>query len=114
MNGNFAIAESLFIIDSTFLLERSHNGFLGAPLSQDSSGGDATMLFGFARDLLRLRKQLGIRKALIVIGNDQPRLPESLISDAIDFLQLLRVPVLHVEVSAQEMSVLLLWSAAPG
>ena len=97
VNGNFAIAESLFVIDSTFLLERSHNIFLGAPLLQDSNGRDTTMLFGFARDLLRLRKQLGMRKALVVIGNDRPRLPESLISDAVDFLARLRVPVLNAE-----------------
>jgi len=97
VNGNCTMAESLFVIDSTFLLERSHNAFLGAPLLQDSHGRDTTMLFGFARDLLRLRKQLGIRKALIVICNDRPRLPESLISDAVDFLKRLRVPVLHAE-----------------
>ena len=113
-NGNFAIAETLFVIDSTFLLERSNDAFLGAPLLQDSSGRDTTMLFGFARDLLRLRKQLGIRNALIVIGNDQPRLPESLISHVVDFLQLLRVPVLHAE-GVCAGNVCAVWrSAAPG
>lgn len=70
MNGNCAMAESLFVIDSTFLLETSRNGFHGAPLLQNSSGCDTTLLFGFARDLLRLRKQLGMRKALVVIGDD--------------------------------------------
>src|SRR6266478_8478476 len=82
------MADSLFVIDSTFLLEASRNSFHGAPLLQDSSGRDTTMLFGFARDLLRLRKQLGMRKALVVIGDDGPCLPDSLISDAIDFLAL--------------------------
>jgi DNA polymerase I len=90
------MADSLFVIDSTFLLETSHNTFRGAPLLQDSSARDTTMLFGFARDLLRLRKQLGMRKALIVIG-DEPCLPDSLISDAIGFLKRLRVPVLYAK-----------------
>ena len=81
------MADSLFVIDSTFLLETSRNSFHGAPLLQDSSGRDSTMLFGFARDLLHLRKQLGIRKALVVIGDDGPCPPDSLVSDAIDFLK---------------------------
>jgi DNA polymerase-1 len=91
------MADSLFVIDSTFLLETSRNSFHGAPLLHDSSGRDSTMLFGFARDLLRLRKQLGMRKALIVVGDDRPCLAGSLVSDAIDFLKRLRVPVLYVK-----------------
>ncbi len=91
------MADSLFVIDSTFLLETSRNTFHGAPLLQDSSGRDTTMLFGFARDLLRLRKQLGMRKSLIVIGDDGPCLPDLLISDAIDFLKRLRVPALYAK-----------------
>jgi DNA polymerase-1 len=87
------MAESLFVIDSTFLLEASRNTFRGAPLLQDSSGRDTTMLFGFARDLLRMRQRVGMRRALIVIG-DEPCLPDSLISDVIGFLKRLRVPVL--------------------
>ena len=90
------MAESLFVIDSTFLLETSRNTFRGAPLLQDSSGRDTTMLFGFARDLLRMRQRVGMRRALIVIG-DEPCLPDSLISDAIGFLKQLRVPVLYAK-----------------
>jgi DNA polymerase-1 len=55
------------------------------------------MLFGFARDLLRLRKQLGMRKALILFGDAGSCLPGSLVSDAIDFLKRLRVPVLYAK-----------------
>jgi len=90
------MTDNLFVIDSTFLLETSHNTFRGAPLLQDSSGRDTTMLFGFARDLLRLRKQLGMRKALIVIG-DEPCLRDALISDAVGFLKRLHVPVLYAK-----------------
>jgi len=91
------MADTLFVIDCTFLLAASRKSFHGAPLLRDSSGRDTTMLFGFARDLLRLRKQLGMRKALVVIGGDGPSLPDSLISDAMDFLKRLRVPVLYAK-----------------
>jgi hypothetical protein len=89
--------DSLFVIDSTFLLETTRSTFHGAPLLCDSNGRDTTMLFGFARDLLRLRTQLGMRKALVVIGGDGPCLPDSLVSNAIDFLKRLRVPVLSAK-----------------
>ncbi|SRR6266567_1789942 len=91
------MADSLFVIDSRFLLETSHNTFHGAPLLQDSRDRDTTMLFGFARDLLRLRKQLGMRKALILFDDAGSCLPGSLVSDAIDFLKRLRVPVLDAK-----------------
>ena len=91
------MADSLFVIDSTFLLETSHNTLLGAPLVHGSSGRDTTMLFRVARDLLRLRKQLGMRKALIVIGDTESRVPGPLVSDTIDFLKRLRVPVLYAK-----------------
>ena len=114
MNGSCAMADSLFVIDSTFLLDTSRNSFRGAPLLQDPSGRDTTLLFGFTRDLLRLRKQLGMRKALIIIGDARPRLPDSFISDAIEFLKRLRVPFLYAK-GIRVGDVLLLWlSAAPG
>src|SRR3984893_1640062 len=91
------MADSLFLIDSRFLLETSHNTFHGAPLLQDSRGRDTTMLFGFAFDLLRLRKQLGMRKALILFGDAGSCLPGSLASDAIDFVKRLRIPVLYAK-----------------
>ncbi len=111
------MADSLFVIDSTFLLETSNSTFHGAPLLHDTSGRDTTMLFGFARDLLRLRKQLGMRKALIVIGDTGSRVPGPLVSETIDLLKRLRVPVLYARrrVCEWEISVLL-WrrTALPG
>ena len=91
------MADSLYVIDSTFLLETSHSTFHGAPLLHDLSGHDTTMLFGFARDLLRLRKQLGMRRALIVIGDTGSCVPEPLVSDTMDLLKRLRVPVLYTK-----------------
>src|ERR1700730_11665988 len=91
------MADSVFVIDATFLLQASRNSFHSAPLLHDLSGRDTTILFGFARDLLRLRKQLGMLKALVVIGIQIDALPDSLISDAIDFLKRLRVSVLYAK-----------------
>jgi len=55
------------------------------------------MLFGFARDLLRLRTQLGIRQTLVVIADDQSCSPQSFVPDAIRFLKLLGVPTVYVK-----------------
>lgn len=90
-------ADNLYLIDSTFLFERSRDTFHGAPLLGNSDGQDTTMLFGFARGLLRLRKELGIRHTLVVIGDGQACLPESFVPDAIRLLTLLRVPVVYVK-----------------
>jgi DNA polymerase-1 len=47
--------------------------------------------------LLRLRKQLGMRRALVVIGDAESCVPESLVPDTMDFLKRLRVPVLYAK-----------------
>lgn len=86
---------TLFVIDATFLLEATRKTFHGAPLLKDANGHDTTMLFGFVRDLFRLRNRLGARNALAVVGNDRTDLPEPVLADVIDFLQRLRVPVVQ-------------------
>ena len=45
--------ENSFLIDATFIVERTHKTFLGAPLLMDQ-GKDRTFTFGFAREILRL------------------------------------------------------------
>jgi len=90
---------TLFVIDATFLLEATRKTFHGAPLLKDANGHDTTMLFGFARDLFRLRNRLGARNGLVVVGNDRTDLPETVLADVIDFLQRLRVPVVQSNVA---------------
>ncbi len=85
----------LFAIDATFLLEATHRTLHGAPLLKDSNGHDSTMLFGFARDIIRLRSWLGARNALVIVGNDRTALPATALADVIDFLQRLHVPVVQ-------------------
>ena len=86
---------TLFVIDATFLLEATRKTFHGAPLLRDVTGHDTTMLFGFARDLFRLRTRLGARNGLVVVGDDRTDLPETVLTDVIDFLQRLHVPVVQ-------------------
>jgi hypothetical protein len=58
------------IIDLSFLLESSERSFYGAPLILGTQGEDNTVLYGVARDLLRLRKGVGIGRAIVVIGRE--------------------------------------------
>lgn len=87
--------KALFVIDTTFLLEATRKTFHHAPLLRDINGHDTTMLFGFARDLFRLRTRLGARNSLVVVGDDRTDLPETVLNDVIDFLQRLHVPVVQ-------------------
>ena len=58
------------VIDPTFLLESSEKSFYGAPLFCGPQGEDNTVLYGVTRDLLRLRKSVGIANGIIVIGKE--------------------------------------------
>jgi 3'-5' exonuclease len=58
------------IIDLSFLLESSEQSFYGAPLILGTQGEDNTVLYGVARELLRLRKGVGIGRAIVVIGRE--------------------------------------------
>jgi hypothetical protein len=61
--------ESRFLIDTLFIFERTYKTFFGTPLlTVDRS--DHTLTYGFVRDLLRLRRKLGIRTAVLIIGKD--------------------------------------------
>jgi hypothetical protein len=59
-----------FLIDTTFLLQASEAAFFGARLLVDKGGFDHTRTYGVTRDLLRLRRKLGIRNALVVVGEE--------------------------------------------
>ena len=58
-----------FLIDATFIVERIHKGFFGAPLLM-GEGRDHTFSFGCLRDFLRLRRKLGITAGLLIIGKE--------------------------------------------
>jgi len=84
-----------FLIDTAFLIESTHKSFFGAPLLT-SHGEDHTFVFGFARDFLRMRRRLGIRDGMLVIGKESHSLTsEQHNDDVITFLQRLEIPYLH-------------------
>ncbi|MDX2444793.1 MAG: DNA polymerase [Bacteroidales bacterium] len=59
----------LFFIDSTFILKSTYETFLGCPLLT-FDGKNNTFLYGFLRNLLRLRTRLGINKLLVAFGKE--------------------------------------------
>ena len=61
--------KSRFLIDATFIMERAYKSFLGAPLIV-VDGKDHTFTFGFMRDFLRLRRNLGITAGIVIFGKE--------------------------------------------
>jgi len=88
--------DDLFLVDLAFLLEASQKSFYGAPLLPGPQGEDYTVLYGVTRDLLRLRKLVGIRNAVIVIGGDSYKVSTPVnIDKLLFFLGKLRATIVH-------------------
>jgi len=88
--------DSVVLVDLTFVLEASERSFYGAPIFLGPEGKDNTVLYGVARDLLRLRKCLGIRNAVVVIGSDANKASsEANVRNAVRFLSRLRTAVVY-------------------
>lgn len=62
------VAARSFLIDATFLLEDAEKAFLGVAAIVDSHGRNNSVVYGAVRDMLRLRRTLGIVRGAIVIG----------------------------------------------
>ena len=87
--------ENVFLIDATFIIERTHKTFLGTPLLM-VQGIDSTFTFGFAREFLRLRNTLGIRAGVLVIGkNSRLIASDKNIQDLVEFFRTLDIPCVH-------------------
>jgi hypothetical protein len=63
------LTHDLFVIDATFLVKRSHQAFLGAPLLEVNRE-DHTFTYGVCRDLLRLRQVLGAARLVVTFGSE--------------------------------------------
>jgi len=84
-----------FLIDATFLLHTSHKAFLSAPLLV-VDGEDHTFLFGVLRDILRLRRSLGIDRGLVVVAADAYHAAPTLnIQKIVSFLEAFGILVIH-------------------
>ncbi len=90
------VRDDLFLIDSSFLFEASESSFLGASLLVDSEGRDHTRVFGVVREILRLRKKHGIRRAAIIVGRESvAATTEAVLTDFLKLLSRLKVTVLR-------------------
>lgn len=86
----------LLVIDLLFLLKSSEQSFWGAPLIIGPQGEDNTVLYGVARDLLRLRKKVGIEHAIIIIGREAISISsEATVSRIVGFLNRLSAIVIY-------------------
>jgi hypothetical protein len=62
------VAARSFLIDATFLLDDAEKAFLGVAAIVDLQGRNNSVVYGAIRDMLRLRRTLGIVNGVIVIG----------------------------------------------
>ena len=84
-----------FLIDTAFMIERTQKTFFETPVLT-SNGKDHTCTFGFVRDFLRMRRRLGIRHSVFVIGKDSHGLAsEQQLHDVMDFLQRFELPYVN-------------------
>ena len=86
----------VFLVDLTFVLKANEQSFYGAPLLIDPQGENNTVLYGVVRDLLKLRKNLSIRTAIIVIGSEATTVSsQATISRMLRLLRDLRIAVVY-------------------
>lgn len=62
-------AERQFLVDTAFIVERTSKTFWGTPLLT-KEGKDHTFTFGFVRELLQMRRDLGLRNLVLLIGEE--------------------------------------------
>ena len=84
-----------FVIDATFLFEASYRVALGAPLLV-VDGNDHTFLFCALRDLLRLRRRVGIHQGVVVVGEDAHHAAsDANVEETVAFFRALALPVIY-------------------
>jgi DNA polymerase-1 len=84
-----------FLIAATFIAEKEHKTFLGAPLLS-AAGRNYTFEFGFIRDLLRLRREFQINAGLVIVGREVYSLAaRRSVHSLMAILTELKIPHLH-------------------
>src|SRR5262245_20160811 len=84
-----------YLNDASFIVERIHNTFFGAPLLTIAER-DYTFPFGVLRDLLRLRRSMQIHEGLVVLGKETHSLSSrDSIQSLIPYLDELGIPCAH-------------------
>jgi len=64
------VAERSFVIDATFLLDDAEKAFFGSAPLVDGGGRNTSVAYGAVRDMLRLRRTLGIARGAVVVAAD--------------------------------------------
>jgi DNA polymerase-1 len=64
------VSERVFIVDATFLLDDAEKAFLGSAPLVDARGRNTSVVYGAVRELLLLRRTLGITRGTVVVGAD--------------------------------------------
>src|SRR5262245_55907582 len=72
------VAERSFIIDTTFLLDDAEKAFFGSAPLIDGGGRNTSVTYGAVRDMLRLRRSLGIARGSVVVGADADEVSSAL------------------------------------
>jgi hypothetical protein len=84
-----------FLIDAAFIVERAKDTFYATPLLT-TEGRDCTFTFGCLRDFLRLRRKLGIKLGMLLLGKETHSLTSlQNINDLTANLKKLNIPYLH-------------------
>jgi DNA polymerase-1 len=84
-----------YLIDTTFIFGKTAEAFHGAPLLV-VDGTDRTFIYGFVRDLLRLRRMLGVRRGILVVGSEgRAAAADADVTAVVEFAQDVGLPVVH-------------------
>ena len=84
-----------YLIDTTFILRQTADAFYGAPLLV-LDGEDRTFVYGFFRDLLLARRELGIARGILVIGLEgHVAAADGDVTAVVRFAKALGIPVVH-------------------
>lgn len=87
--------ENHFLIDAAFIVEQTHKTFFGAPLLAPAEM-DYTFAFGCVRDFLRLRRNLGIKAGVMILGKETHSVSSrDSVINLIGILKKLKIPHVH-------------------
>jgi DNA polymerase-1 len=84
-----------YLVDTTFILRRTADAFHGAPLLV-VDGKDHTFTYGFLRDLLVVRRALGVTRGVLAVGMEgHAAANDADVTALVEFAEHLGLPVVH-------------------
>src|SRR5262249_37719119 len=90
------VAQDVFIIDASSLLDDAERAFLGSAPLVDGGGRNTSVVYGAVRALLHLRQTLGMARGTVVVGAEANEVSSALnIQIFRDFMEAIGTKVLH-------------------